>query len=449
MRRIIREQDPPRPSTRVSTLGEASGAAAERRRTDAESLARLLRGDLDWIVMKALEKDRTRRYGSPAELAADVGRHLANEPVEASPPDPVYRLRKFVRRNRLTVATTSLVAAALVIGIIGTTVGFVRAKREAEAARRVSNVMVDLYRDLNPAIDSISAVTPEKLLDRAVERVRSELGGEPLVQARMFHTLGYAYKALGQRDKARPLYERSAEIRRRHLGENHPDYAMTISFLGDMLADEGDYAAARRLHEQALSARRTTLGPDDRTVGWSLRSLGSIHWRTGELETAESLFRQSFDVIAKAEGEGSHDAGITIYLQAGLAAERGDLERSRRLYQRALEIREETLGPLHLEVGECLMAYGRMVAAVGELDRAVDLTARALEIYLHLYGPGHSQTAWPLGQLAVLEFNRGDRQASASLYGQVVDIQQRTGEPIFDVLRGYPDFVEMESAFQR
>jgi len=116
MRRRIREEEPPKPSTRVSSLGDASLTAAERRRTDIHGLARTLRGDLDWIVMKALEKDRSRRYGSPSELAADVRRYLRNEPVEASPPSTIYRIHKFVGRHRVGVAAGLLVFAALVAG---------------------------------------------------------------------------------------------------------------------------------------------------------------------------------------------------------------------------------------------------------------------------------------------------------------------------------------------
>jgi serine/threonine protein kinase len=173
MRRAIREQDPRRPSTRVSTLGEALTTAAEKRQTDPANLIRLLRGDLDWITMKALEKDRTRRYDSPAELAADIRRHLNNEPVLASPPGAVYRVRKFVRRNRLAVAAGTLVLAALIIGIIGTSVGLLRAQREAVAARRVSNVLVDMYATLNPPFTARTSAHPRRYSTGPSKRSRS------------------------------------------------------------------------------------------------------------------------------------------------------------------------------------------------------------------------------------------------------------------------------------
>ncbi|MEX1309319.1 MAG: serine/threonine-protein kinase, partial [Candidatus Sulfomarinibacteraceae bacterium] len=144
MRRRIREDEPLRPSTRVSRNDADSEVAARRRRTSAANLARELKGDLDWIVMKALEKDRTRRYSTPMELADDVARHMENEPVEASPPSTAYRVGKFVRRNKVAVAATATVAAALILGTIGTAVGMVRAQREARSSKQVIQLMTGI-----------------------------------------------------------------------------------------------------------------------------------------------------------------------------------------------------------------------------------------------------------------------------------------------------------------
>jgi len=139
MRRIIRDEDPPRPSARVSKLGDALSAVARRRRVEPARLGTLMRGDLDWITMKCLEKDRGRRYGTANDLAADVRRHLVGEAVLAAPPSRVYRLRRFVRRNRAAVTAAGLVAAALVLGIAGTTAALVGANRERQAAEEAQD----------------------------------------------------------------------------------------------------------------------------------------------------------------------------------------------------------------------------------------------------------------------------------------------------------------------
>src|SRR5262249_37835544 len=123
IRKMIRESEPRRPSTRLVTLGDRSIESARSRRTDPSTLRRQLQGDLDSVAMKALEKDRARRYASPAELGSDITRYLRNEPVQARPPSTLYHARKFVRRHRLGVAAAGAVGVALLAGIAGTTIG--------------------------------------------------------------------------------------------------------------------------------------------------------------------------------------------------------------------------------------------------------------------------------------------------------------------------------------
>jgi WD40 repeat protein len=132
--RVIREQDPPRPSTRLSGLGAEARHVAEARKTHAGLLPKRVRGDLDWIVMKSLDKERNRRYGTAGELAVDIGRHLRSEPVQAGPPTVSYKLRKFIRRHRVGVLAASLVVAALVVGSIMATCGFLQARQERDRA---------------------------------------------------------------------------------------------------------------------------------------------------------------------------------------------------------------------------------------------------------------------------------------------------------------------------
>src|SRR5579872_2450 len=143
MQRIIREEDPPPPSLRVSTLHEQLETVARRRRVEPRWLSRIFRGDLDWIVMKALEKDRTRRYATAGELAADIERHLRHEPVEASPPSIGYKLRKFARRNRTGVTAGLVVVCAVLAGLALATAGFVRASREARRSREIARFLED------------------------------------------------------------------------------------------------------------------------------------------------------------------------------------------------------------------------------------------------------------------------------------------------------------------
>jgi len=440
MRRTIREQDPKRPSTRVSTLGEGRETVAERRRTDPTTLVRLLRGDLDWITMKALEKDRTRRYDSPAEMAADIERHLRNEPVLASPPSTAYRVRKFVRRNRVAVVAGSMVVVALLIGIIGTTIGLMKARRQAESAQKVSDFVVSMYQELNPRVMRSHGSTPEEIFGRAIERIEVELADQPLVQARLMWTLGDAYSVFGQNERARYLMERSAEIRREQLGEEDLDYVMSISFLGDVLSEMGDQQGAIRYHEHAAAVRRKVLGPDHHTVGWSLRSLGIAHWRAGDCDAARSLYRESLEIISNARGGDSFDASITLYFEALLARDEGDLELSRELFERCLEIREAVLRPDHLETGLCLLEYAGTMRQLGEHERAGHLASRAREIFEGVYGTDHLTNARALELLAAVEHHAGNEEHALNLYGRALAIRRRIGQPDLESLAGDPDF---------
>ena len=179
----LREQQPKRPSTRLSALGIDQSELAKKRRTDITSLRRKLRGDLDWIVMKALEKERHRRYGSAAELAADISRHLEDEPVLASPPSATYRLRKFVRRHSIAVAAGALVLLTLIGAVIGTSIALrraqlaeARAQREAATSERVSEFLVGMFERADPEQNLGATVTAEDILRAGRRRDRGRTG---------------------------------------------------------------------------------------------------------------------------------------------------------------------------------------------------------------------------------------------------------------------------------
>lgn len=159
MRRIIREEDPPRPSTRVSTLGDALSAVARHRRVEPARLGAMIRGDLDWITMKCLEKDRSRRYGTASDLAGDVQRHLVGEAVMAAPPSAAYRVRKFVRKHKTGVLTAGTVAAAVVLGALGTTIGMIRAEAMKRDLARQNQTARDIL--ANAAMLAFLAENPQ------------------------------------------------------------------------------------------------------------------------------------------------------------------------------------------------------------------------------------------------------------------------------------------------
>jgi non-specific serine/threonine protein kinase/serine/threonine-protein kinase len=425
IRRRIREEEPSKPSMKVTTLGESTTGTAERRRTDPGSLRRQLKGDLDWITMKALEKDRTRRYGSPAELAADIERHLCHEPVVAGPPGFGYRAGKFVRRHRAGVAAAALVLAVLVVGIVGTTYGFLRARREAETARRVSDVMIQLFNDLNPFAVAGKAGDPGEILDRAAGRIEGELDDAPLVQARMIGALARAYHGVGRLDEAHRFAEKSAARHLELLGDGHPDYATSISHFGDLLWQEGEYEQSRRLHEQALAIWREVHGPDHPRVAATLNSLGLVHWRKSELEAAREKHRQALAIEERAHGRDSYAASRTLFLLALVELDLMEHESAQRNLQRALQIRERTWGEDHLTVAEVLTELGRSYVETGAPEQGLPHLRRAVRIVESAVGPEHFQMAFPLQNMArALSALREDEAAMAA-YERALRLQER------------------------
>jgi serine/threonine protein kinase/tetratricopeptide (TPR) repeat protein len=428
MRRRIREQEPTRPSTKVSGLGAESQFLARNRRTDLSGLARELNGDLDWITMMALDKDRTRRYGSPSELAADIERHLRDEPVLASPPSAVYQLQKFVRRHRVAVAAAVLVFVALVLGTTAATVGLLRAKKEERTARQVSEFLVSMFNDLGPGGSRRGVSKPQELLRRGVERVEVDLAGEPQVQAQLWTAMGSTYRGLGMSESARELLERAVAVQREQLGAQGADYAMTISVLGELLTQFGDYEEARRLHEEALEIRREALGDTDISVAWSLRGLAFTHWRRGEFEMARELYGQALEISRSKGRTGRLDTATTLRLQALLEQEAGEYETARSLFRQALADLEEILGPSHSDVGLCLTDYSLLLQRIGDYDESLASSQRASEILAGVFGSDHPSLAAPLNLNAIVRLDTGDIEGARSRLERALAILEASPE---------------------
>jgi non-specific serine/threonine protein kinase/serine/threonine-protein kinase len=260
IRRKIRDDEPAKPSSRLGTLGDAdSMEAAQNRGADPTSLRKQLRGELEWVTMKALEKDRTRRYGSPSELEADVARHLLDEPVVAGPLSAAYRSRKFVRRHRVGVG---IATAALVV-----------------------------------LIAFAVTVSAEQLLIRAAERIEQELVGEPEIQGPLMHTMGTAFYGLGKYARAEGVLRQAATLLRGTLGELHPDTLRNDWRLAITLRRLNQLDEAEELTRSTLEKQRQVLGEDHFDTLITLNALGNLEWRRGDAVTAAEIFE---DVRSKA-----------------------------------------------------------------------------------------------------------------------------------------------------
>ena len=341
--RLVREEDPPRPSSRLSTV-EGLPSIAANRGLEPRRLGGLVRGELDWIVMRCLEKDRGRRYQTASALASDLQRYLADEPVEASPPSAAYRLRKLLRRNRGPALAASLVLLALVGGITGTAIGLVRAEQRAEGERRAKDtaekrlaqvergteVLAAVIRDLDPTAEEKEGVTLRVLLGRrlgeAARQLEGEAVGDPLVVARLQHVLGTSLYELGHREQAEGVLVKACQTRERLLGADHLDTAATKHQLAMVCRERGKFALAEALCREVLAVRTPTLGADHPDTLTAQHHLAMVYASQGKDAPAEALYRQVLAARTAALGADHPD---TLHSQHRLAM----------LYRSQIEVR--------------------------------------------------------------------------------------------------------------
>jgi serine/threonine protein kinase len=313
MRRIIREEEPPRPSTRMSTLGQAASTISMQRKSDPQGLSQLFRGELDWIVMKALEKDRNRRYESASAFAADVQRYLNDEPVQACPPSAGYRLRKLARRYRKPLAAAVGFAVLLLAGTVVSTWEAVRATQALERARDAERqagiekenaqsalrfLSTDVLEQADPYHEADRDLRVRTLLDRAAGRLDGNTLMPPLVLAAIRLTLGRTYWALGEFDKAEPQLTQAHELYQQHAGEDHADTLEAATHLAWLYVFRSDFSKAEPLLRRALDGKRRLLGESHPDTLEVMRYTGLFYHFQDDPEGAEPFFVQALQAAA-------------------------------------------------------------------------------------------------------------------------------------------------------
>ena len=286
IQRIIREVEPPKPSTRLVTLMQQNTEIAKHHGVEPHSLTKLLRGDLDWIVMKAMEKDRTRRYESASALARDIERHLLAEPVTAAAPSAGYKLRKFIKRNKGPVSVAAVIGLLLVIGTAVSTWQAVRAnraraeaERQAKVAREVSDFLRnDLLGAADPWTGRSEGTSVASFLDAASKQLEGKFVDEPLVEASIRLTLGDTYLHLGRFDEAGRHLQRCLEIRNDRLGEDDFKMLYCMRELGWAYHCLGKNKQAESLLVAALDGMRPILSDDDPTLLYAWAGLPGCTW---------------------------------------------------------------------------------------------------------------------------------------------------------------------------
>ena len=431
IRRKIREEDPPKPSTRLSTMGEASTASAQKRRIELPTLVRQIRGDLDLITMKALEKDRTRRYGTPSEIKADIERFLSHEPIIARPPSASYLIKKFVRRHRAGVGVASLLIVLLVAFSITMAIQSRRiaaerdrANQEAETARQVSDFLVGLFKVSNPSEARGNSITAREILDKGADKVTRELSGQPTVQGKLMYTMGSVYESLGLFDRAQDLLEKALAVRTKALGPNHTDVGTTLKQLGNIASDKGDLAKAKDLYLKAMAIQEKAAGPESEEVAACLHNLGTLYEIQGNHSEARRLLERSLAIREKVLGPEHELVATTLNSLGGIAFREGDMKRTVEIWEKALAIREKVLGREHPLIAHSLNNLALAHLWGGDPKGAVPLLERTVQIQEKVLGPNHPDLASGLSNLGDAAYKAGDRARAKTYYQRAVAIME-------------------------
>jgi serine/threonine protein kinase/tetratricopeptide (TPR) repeat protein len=425
IQRLIREESPPRPSSRLSTLGATATILAGNRGTDPGRLARFLAGDLDWIMMKALEKDRSRRYATAGDFAADVERFLRHEAVLARPPSTIYRLATFARRHRVAVIAATAVSLALITGTAVATwqaVAAHRAKHDAQAAAQAegaakrtaqakeaeTQAVLDFVQDrifaaarpLGQANGLGKDVTLHNTLVAALPSVDRSFVDQPLVEARLRETLGRSFLYLGEARMAADQFERAYAISTRLLGPSDATTLRRANALADSYRAQGRLDEALELARRTLELRRALLGPDDPATLESMSTLAKVYGDRGQHPEALEL-REAALAGYRAKLGPDHLETIMSMMNlansyAGLARLREALE----LDERALVAAESAFGHDHPDVLPIRNNVALDYAGVRRYEDALKLHEETLAISKAKLGADHPATLVSLHNVA-------------------------------------------------
>ena len=420
------------------------GSEPEKPSANAGPSRRRLRGDLDVICLKALQKDPARRYASVEALSEDIRRNLAGLPVLARPDSVRYRLGKFATRHRIGLAMTAggvLVVAALTgYYVVRLSTERDRAQQEAAKAEQVATFLRGLFEVSDPSESRGRAVTARELLDEGAARIERDLAGQPEVRASMMRVIGDVYGALGLYADARPMLERALAEHRRIHGEDHAEVAESETALGVVLQDTGDVTSAEPLFRRALATRQRLYGEPHEKVSESLALLaflletrgdaaGALQMAQQVLAMERALFAPDHPRVTKATSE-----------LAGMLRRGGKLEDAEPLLREALAAQRRHYGSEDLTVASTARNLASLLRDRGALDEAEVLYREAIATRRKLQGDVHPDVGIALNSHAMLLDRKGDRAGAATSYREAIRIAERVyeGQP-------HPDLAAMYS----
>ncbi len=476
IQRIICEINPPKPSTRLSSLANEPRATTRPRRercpraefgqpesaridvrgssiddiahcrhTEAKALIRQIRGDLDWIVMKAIEKDRSRRYDTANALALEIVRHLHHEPVLAGPPSAAYRLSKFVRRNRATVVASSAVILSLAAGLVGTSVMYVQAVRQRDRAQEAERLTQESLSEAEEArneaeqvtkflTDTLAAADPSKqgkdvtvreVLDRASDKISQQFAGRPLIEARLQQTVGSTYDKLGLYERAEAHLASAAATYRRVLGERNPRTLVATSSLSVTIGNLGKYPASEAAHRSTLEIQRRVLGADHPDTLASMSDLANALREQGRYEEAEELHRTTLETRCRSLREGHPDTLASMNNLANVLMHQARYVETEELYRKTLDVRRRLLGEEHPDTLASMNNLGNVLLCQARWSEAEELYRNTLDIKRRVLGEQHPDTLASMNNLGSALYYEARYPEAEELHRKTLEVMRR------------------------
>jgi tetratricopeptide (TPR) repeat protein len=388
-----------------------------RRLLQVKELIPAVRGDLDWIVMKALEKDRARRYETANGFAADIQRHLRSEPVLAGPPSRIYRMRKLVRRHRLAFAAGIIVGAGLLAGLAAASWGLHRerlarvraesaersAKNESRKSEQVSHILRNMLTGAAPEVarGRDTAVLRE-MVDTTAANVERDTRGQPEVEADVRTTLGSVYDALGEYAKAEGQFRQALALREKVFGPEHPQVAESLQLLGASLYHQRQTSEAVAFFRQALAMRRKVGGADGIEVAQSMNNLALALTLQAQTNEAASLRRDALALQVKLLGSNHIEVAISVHNLGNDLLRQRQYAEAEPYLRHALDLFQKNCGTNHPNVASAQHDLASALYKQGRNAEAETLFRDALRLKQQLYGPNHAEVAGTLRNLGSL-----------------------------------------------
>jgi len=436
--RKLYEQDPQPPSLqyrkKTTTQAETATQTAKLRSTEPNELVSELKGDLDWITLKALERDRGRRYGTPSEFAADLQRFLNNEPVVARPASASYRLQKYVRRHRLGV---SIAAAAVLLLVAFSVMQAIeirrireerdRTARERDRANRIADFMTKMFKVSDPSEARGNSITAREVLDRASKEIDSGLAKDPEMQAQMMHTMGEVYYNLGLYKDAESLLRRAMEIRTRVLGPENRATLDSMSSLAQVLTDESQLPEAEKFARQAYEAARKSLGPGDKDTLLNGLALTALMLGQGRFTDCEAVLRDLSANVGQVP-DPKLRSSIAARTQTNFAivyAYQGKSVEAEKSFRAVYDINLKQYGPDHPATLDSLTNIASILLNEGKYAEAEAIFKQVMDADQRILGPNHPRTLMIMGNLGLAYLDEKRYPEAEALYRELLDRETR------------------------